>query len=175
MFCEEFCVKRRFSCSIRPEICSYDIDSHFWGHCGVLHLSGQIIEISAIRICENPSERNAERIQLERLFCRRPGGFVPQRQRGSRDWAYALRPIPRKVGGGRWDVIVRLSVHSRCTSEIMTVLLLLSNADGICLIDAITTGGIAVLKKLYEFNRSDCESAIIQMIKYKISCTHIHT
>ena len=52
----------------------------------------------------------------------------------------------------------------------MTVLLLLSNADGICLIDAITTGGIAVLKKLYEFNRSDCESAIIQMIKYKISC-----
>lgn len=53
----------------------------------------------------------------------------------------------------------------------MTVLLLLSNADGICLIDAITTGGIAVLQKLYEFNQSDCESAIIQMIKYKISCT----
>lgn len=52
----------------------------------------------------------------------------------------------------------------------MTVLLLLSNANGICLIDAVARGGIVVIDKLYEYNKEECESAIIQMIKHKISC-----
>ena len=56
------------------------------------------------------------------------------------------------------------SVMCSCTPEMMTVLLILSNAD-----IAIGQGGVIVLDKLYDHNKSDCENAIIQLIKQKIS------
>ena len=61
------------------------------------------------------------------------------------------------------------SVMCSCTPEMMTVLLILSNADITILIDAIGQGGVIVLDKLYDHNKSDCENAIIQLIKQKIS------
>ena len=51
----------------------------------------------------------------------------------------------------------------------MTVLLLLSNADSNCLIEAIKAGGIGLLDKLYKHNKEECENAIIQMVKQNIS------
>lgn len=51
----------------------------------------------------------------------------------------------------------------------MTVLLILSNADSTCLIDAIHYGGITVLERLYEHNKKECETAIMKMIKRRIS------
>lgn len=59
-------------------------------------------------------------------------------------------------------------MHS-CTPEMMTVLLILSNADITILMDAISQGGVEVLDKLYDHNKKDCESAIIQLINQKIS------
>lgn len=53
--------------------------------------------------------------------------------------------------------------------EIMTVLLILSNADSTCLIDAIHYGGVTVLERLYEHNKKECETAIMKMIKRRIS------
>ena len=61
-----------------------------------------------------------------------------------------------------------------CTPEMMTVLLTLSNADITILIDAIAQGGVVVLDKLYDHNKSDCENAIIQLIKQKISYSNRH-
>ena len=49
----------------------------------------------------------------------------------------------------------------------MTVLLILSNADSRYLIDAVNEGGVAVLERLYNHNKKECESAIIQLIKQK--------
>lgn len=51
----------------------------------------------------------------------------------------------------------------------MTVLLILSNVDSTCLVDALYYGGVTVLTKLYDHNRKECESAIIKMIKRQIS------
>lgn len=35
--------------------------------------------------------------------------------------------------------------------------------------DAIEGGGVKLLEMLYEFNREDCDAAIIQLLKQKIS------
>lgn len=69
-------------------------------------------------------------------------------------------------------LFLRDSIRRSCTPEIMTVLLILSNADITILIDAIAQGGVVVLDKLYDHNKDDCENAIIQLIKQKISYTN---
>ena len=35
--------------------------------------------------------------------------------------------------------------------------------------DAIEGGGVKLLEMLYEFNKEDCDAAIIQLLKQKIS------
>lgn len=51
----------------------------------------------------------------------------------------------------------------------MTVLLILCKADATVFMDAIEGGGVKLLEMLYEFNREDCDAAIIQLLKQKIS------
>lgn len=51
----------------------------------------------------------------------------------------------------------------------MTVLLILCKADATVFMDAIEGGGVKLLEMLYEFNKEDCDAAIIQLLKQKIS------
>ena len=57
----------------------------------------------------------------------------------------------------------------RCTPELMAVLSILCKADAVIFMDAIEEGGVQLLELLYEFNREECETAITQLIKQKIS------
>ena len=60
-------------------------------------------------------------------------------------------------------------VTDRCTPELMTVLSILCRADAVIFMDAIAEGGVQLLELLYEFNREECEAAITQLLKQKIS------